>query len=122
MSNQNKKALDERIKIKKIAKESTKIMMIKNEERGNCSGDIGLFGCFLEVRTMYLRLRSLVWDKGPPNSLILPIRTKKYNKWKADVKNALEDLRNYTILAEIALEDNNIKGDGDDSALERKQI
>jgi len=34
------------------------------------------------------------------------------------VKNALEDLRNYTILAEIALEDDNVKGNGDDSKLD----
>jgi len=102
--------------IKKISEESTAIMLRVNKERGSCSQSIGLLGLFLEVRTMYLRLRSLVWDCDP-------IHIEDKEKWKADVKNALQDLRNYTILSEIALIEDNMKGVGDDFELkERKDI
>jgi hypothetical protein len=87
-----------------IVKRSTDIMIEKNSQRGNASRQIGLLGLFLEVRTMYLRLRHLVWDTDPDN---------RKENWMSDVKNALQDLRNYTILAEIALQDGNFKGSND---------
>lgn len=117
MATREEKARHEANEIIRIAESSVNTMLRKNEERGNCSGDVGLLGLFLETRTMYLRLRNLVWDKGPP-----PVKTEEYLNWKVAVQNALEDCRNYTILAEIALKNDNLKGDGDDSELEAKTV
>ncbi len=110
-----KKAKAERQRIIALVKESTRIMIRKNEERGNCAIEVGLLGMFLEVRTMYLRLRNLVWDKDltmidKPVYMDADARA----KWTKDVRNALQDLRNYTVLAEIALLDKNFKGGKDD--------
>lgn len=101
--------------IRKISKDSTDIMLKVNRERGSCSQEIGLLGLFLEVRTMYLRLRSLAWDQDPPD-----LKEEK-EEWIASIRNALQDLRNYTILAEIALLEDNMKGIGDDSKLKKRK-
>jgi hypothetical protein len=92
-----------------VFENSLKIMIKKNRERGDCWRDVGLIGSFLEVRTMYFRLRALVWDNP------VKIGDEDYLDWKKEVKNALEDLRNYTMLAELSLDEDNIKGKGDDS-------
>lgn len=110
------KAKEERQRIIALVKESTRIMLRKNEERGGCSQEVGLLGLFLEVRTMYLRLRNLVWDRDltvMENPFYMDADARV--KWIKDTRNALQDLRNYTILAEIAVLDKNFKGGTDDS-------
>ena len=115
-------AKEERRRIIALVKESTRIMLKKNEERGNAAQDVGLLGLFLEVRTMYLRLRNLVWDTEL-NRINNPFNHDKDQRaeWKKAVRNALQDLRNYTILAEIAMLDNNLTGIGKDEYLSDKQ-
>ena len=111
----------ERRRIKALVKESTRIMMRKNEERGNAAQDVGLLGLFLEIRTMYLRLRNLVWDtelEKIENPFVFD--ADKRAKWKKDVRNALQDLRNYTVLAEIAMLDDNFIGVDKDEYLSGK--
>lgn len=83
-----------------------------NTKRDNAWENIGLLGLFLEVRTMYLRLRSLVWGefiKGKASDM-----TTEHKKRALD---CLLDLRAYTVLAEMALQDNNYYGSGDDESL-----
>lgn len=115
------KTEEERSRIIALVKESTKIMLRKNRERGNVAQEVGLLGLFLEVRTMFLRLRNLVWDKDLShleNPLFMPADARV--KWTKDVRNALQDLRNYAVLAEMALLDKNYKGGNDEYLSDRQ--
>lgn len=97
------------VDIVRVFGESLNTMLEKNRERGDCWRGVGLKGSFLEIRTMFFRARHLIWEQEPP--------TDKYEliRWKADVVNALEDLRNYTMLAELSVMEENWYGEGDDS-------
>jgi len=90
-----------------------------NTKRGNAWEDIGLQGLFLEVRTMYLRLRNLVWDE-------LANKDKDWDRFtqehKKRVANCLLDLRAYATLAELAVQDDNYFGVCDDSFLKGEEV
>ena len=69
--------------------------MIVGEQQG-CSGG------FAEIHSCYNRLRELLWVRKP----------KMDNEdWRADVKDACQDLRNFTTLIELALHANMYAGD-----------
>lgn len=104
-----KKIIKTENELRTVFEHSLQVMLNKNRERSDCWRSVGLIGSFLEIRTMYVRLRALVWEIEPPSTVSI-----EYHHWKLEVKNALEDLRNYTMLAELSLEDDNIRGVGDD--------
>lgn len=94
---------------------SKKTMLQKNADRGDCWRNSGLLGQFVEIHSMYFRLRRLIWDMGPPELIFKdgPISTDWDNwvAWADQVENALEDMRNFTMLAEMCLKEGNFKGD-----------
>lgn len=113
-------------RILEITSEDTQRLVRANTQRGDAWKDIGLVGLFLEIRTMFLRLRGLIWDK-PPMSLGRYDRSDP-NKFapdqeafKAAVTNALQDLRNYCVLAKMALDDANVYGDNRDELLRKAE-
>jgi len=69
-------------------------MVEKNTKRGDAWRYTGVMGNFIDVHTCYMRLRHLVWDR--PIDFDDP-------DWVADTANALLDLRNYTLLVELAM-------------------
>ena len=87
-----------------------------NEKRGNAWRDIGVCGLFLEVRTMYLRLRAMVWDEliNSGTDFDWYRFTKEHKK---GVANCLLDMRAYTTLLELAMQDDNYFGTGKDEDL-----
>lgn len=91
--------------IKRIFDNSLSVMLEKNSQRGDCWRNSGLLGQFIEIHSMYFRLRNLIWEIGPP------ILEHEYNNWEEQVRNALEDLRNFTMLGELCLIDDNFNGD-----------
>ena len=82
---------------------SKSIMIQKNRDRGDCWRNSGLLAQFIEIHSMYFRLRNLLWIGEIPKDLP--------PEWRDQVQNALEDLRNFTILAEMCLNEGNIKGE-----------
>ena len=95
------------IRIKTLVEESTKIMIKKNTDRVDAWKGSGLWGQFIEIYSMFMRLKVLIWDKGVPSRIDMI----EHNDWKEDIRNALVDMRNFTILAELCLEDENIRGE-----------
>jgi len=93
---------DTEVKIRKFFDDSIKTMVKKNKDRGDCWRNSGLLAQFIEIHSMYFRLRNLIYLKGWPNEDI--------DGWKDQVNNALEDMRNFTVLAQICVEENNYKG------------
>ena len=89
--------------IEKVVAESTRIMIKKNRERGDCWRATGLRGQFIDIHTCYNRLRTSVWTKGLPPD--------KRAEWAADVLDSLRDMRNYTVLAEMCLAEDNYDGE-----------
>ncbi len=90
--------------INKYFEKSKDTMIEKNRQRGDCWRQSGLLGQFIEIHSMYNRLRNLIWEgelEGELNAL---------PDWKEQVTNALEDMRNFTILAELCLAEDNMKG------------
>jgi hypothetical protein len=127
-----KPELEERIKdtekcIEEYFERSKTTMLQKNQERGDCWRNSGLLGQFIEIHSMYFRLRRLIWDMGRPRKPGKPISkggfvnmkaALEYSNfyhdlfvWKDQITNALEDLRNFTMLAELCLEEDNWRGD-----------
>lgn len=100
--------------IVKVFNKSLSTMLKKNKERGDCWRGVGLKGSFLEVRTMFFRARHLIWEQEPPTD------KDELERWKADVVNALEDLRNYTMLAELSVVEENWYGEGDDGEFQHE--
>jgi hypothetical protein len=94
------------LRIKKLVDESTEIMIQKNQERTDAWKGTGLIGQLVEIYSMYMRLKVLVWDMNP-----IAAESYMYVEWKEDVRNALVDLRNFTVLGELCLDDDNILGD-----------
>lgn len=92
----------------KVFNKSLKTMLRVNKERGDCWRGVGLKGSFLEVRNMFFRARNLIWEQDPPTDKV------ELERWKKDVVNALEDLRNYTMLSELSVMEENWWGVGDD--------
>ena len=92
-----------------------------NAKRGNAWEAIGMLGLFLEVRTMYLRLRGMIWDgllrPGEADKQMLRGKLVIPNKYMERVYDCLLDLRAYTVLLEIALQDNNLLGNSRDEEL-----
>lgn len=92
--------------VNEFFEKSKKIMLEKNKQRGDCWRGSGLMGQFIEIHSMYSRLRVLIYESEiPEKGSIL------YDEWRAQVENALEDLRNFTILGEMCLAENNIRGE-----------
>jgi hypothetical protein len=56
---------------------------------------------------MFMRLKVLIWDRGEPPTIDMV----EYKEWIEDVRNALVDMRNFTVLGELCLDDQNIMGD-----------
>ena len=78
---------------------------VANCERGDAWRALGAMGLFLEVRTMYLRLRGLFWDNLAPGVTFDQMP-------HGAILNALTDLKCYAALMQLALEENNLTGDG----------
>jgi hypothetical protein len=93
-----------------------------NTKRGDSWRDIGAIGLFLEVRTMYLRLRDMVWneltDKERPLGEFGSEDPDDIIEHRKRVFDCLTDLRAYTVLLELAVRDENYFGTGDDTQLE----
>jgi len=83
-------------------RQAAQIMVEKNTARGDCWRAVGVAGGFVELHTCYNRLRTLLWDR--PLHLDDP-------EWMADVENALQDMRNFTVLIELSLEARLATGD-----------
>jgi hypothetical protein len=90
--------------IKEHFARSLAIMLQKNRDRGDAWRGSGLMGQFIEIHSMYCRLRNLIWEMGPPDGEI------SNSVWTAEVMNALEDLRNFTMLGELCVLEQNWKG------------
>ena len=104
-------AVDEAEKrFRRATEQSLSIMVRKNRQRGDCWRGTGVAGAFIEMRAIFFRLRNMIWDPGPPADL----SSEEYKTWKADVIDAMRDLRNFTILGELSAEDDNLKGTGDE--------
>ena len=103
------RAINTALSFRILMEKSMKILEDKNRERNDCWRGVGLRGAFLEIRSMFFRLRTYMWDTPIP-----PICTEAYEKWKKEVENSLEDLRNFTLLAELSLNEDNIEGKGYD--------
>lgn len=106
--------------IEEYFERSKATMLQKNRDRGDCWRNSGLLGQFIEIHSMYFRLRRLIWDMGrpkKPSSFDRDFVNKTHQQandmlhWEEQVRNALEDLRNFTMLAEMCLEEDNWKGD-----------
>jgi len=97
---------DERIV--RIFNNSMQIMRRKNAERGDCWKYVGLLGTFVEIKSMYYRLKAIFWDKYKTN-----YDANYFEKNKEEIRNCLVDIRNFTIIAEMALDDLNIDGIAD---------
>lgn len=93
------------IKIKEYYEQSLAIMLKKNRDRGDCWRNSGLKGQFIEIHSMYFRLRNLIWEKGMPDP-----SSEEWESFTKQVANALEDMRNFTMLAEMCLQEKNIDG------------
>jgi len=93
-------------RVKKLFACDLRRMSVANNERGDSWRDIGALGLFLEVRTMYLRLRGLLWDQMV--SLVDGDCGQVLDK--IALRNALQDLRNYAALLELAIDDDLIGG------------
>jgi len=92
--------------IKAVVADSTAIMVEKNRQRGDAWRGSGLLGQFIEIYSMYQRLKNLLWDIGPDE-----FRNLTDNKaWFEAILNALQDMRNFTILAELCLKEKNYDG------------
>lgn len=99
-------------KINNVLRNTGVRLKAANAERGNAWENIGLLGLFLEVRTMYLRLRNLVWDE------FMNVRINEMTpEHKKRVADCLLDLRAYTVLTELAMQDNNFFGNDNDKSL-----
>lgn len=90
--------------IKKYFQESMDVMIEKNKQRGDCWRNAGLIAQFVEIHSMYFRLRNLIWNKFGNAQAFDP-------EWNEQVINALQDMRNFTILAELCVEERNMGGD-----------
>ncbi len=92
--------------LRSFFEKSLKTMLAKNSQRGDCWRPNGLLGQFCEIHSVYFRLRNLIWEQPMPSSI-----DPGYAEWSDAVANALEDLRNFTILGEMCLSEKNLKGE-----------
>ncbi len=102
-----KRIEDTEKQVKEFFDKSMEIMLEKNRQRGDCWRGSGLLGQFIEIHSMYSRLRVLIYSDTIP-----PKDSPNYRIWKDQVANALEDLRNFTVLGEMCLREGNLKGEG----------
>jgi len=101
-----KRIEDTEEQIKRYMEKSLNTMLTKNKQRGDCWRNSGLLGQFVEIHSMYFRLRNLIWDMKDHTFF----NQKEYEEWKLQVINALEDLRNFTLLGEMCVIDKNFDG------------
>jgi hypothetical protein len=102
------------LSIRNIFKESQEMMLRKNRERGDCWKAVGLVGTYIEIKSMFYRLKGIIWDGlmlSKRDGLILSKRAFLDEKEKAEVLNCLQDIRNFTILAELSINDDNFFGE-----------
>jgi hypothetical protein len=92
--------------IKKYFDNSMRIMISKNRQRGDCWRMSGLKAQVIEIHSMYFRLRNLVLEMEAPGK-----NSDGWNEWADQIQNALEDMRNFTILAELCLLEKNLIGE-----------
>jgi len=94
--------------------ESTDIMIKKNRDRGDAWRGSGLLGQYVEIYSMYRRLDVLVWKMGWPvqgeHERDDSFRNRK-GEWRDQVENALVDMRNFTMLAQLCLFEDNYRGE-----------
>ena len=96
------------VEIRRIFEDSMQVMLEKNRQRGDCWRNSGLIAQFVEIHSMYFRLRNLIWED---KESIPDADSDKWTEWEQQVANALEDLRNFTMLAELCLQERNIRGE-----------
>jgi len=83
---------------------SNRVLKERNAVRGPIYKDVGYKGAFLEMRTCMARLRKALWEKERPDDLMERVQ------WNREVLDSLRDLRNFTILAEICVIEDNSDG------------
>lgn len=98
-------------KIAEVVKASTDIMIDRNTKRGDAWRGSGLLGNFIDIHTRYSRLKKLIWDQGLPCDSSTINTTEQLDIWLEQVVDTLRDIRNFTILAEFNIIEENWKGD-----------
>jgi hypothetical protein len=85
-----------------VARRATEIMFNKNTERNDCWKATGIMGAFVEIHSIYNRLREMIWNRpmDPTDE-----------KWMRELLNCTMDMRNFTILMELAAKANLPMGD-----------
>lgn len=96
---------DTEAKIRMYFENSMSIMINKNNQRGDCWRNSGLVAQFIEIHSMYFRLRNLIYEEKIPE-----FNSSEWIDWAGQAMNALEDMRNFTILAELCITEGNIDG------------
>jgi len=96
---------------------STEIMLDRNSKRGDACRGTGLLGQFVDIYSRCSRLKRLIWDQGLPCDSGIEDDQAQLDIWIEQVLDTLRDLRNFTILAEFSIEEQNWKGDPKSSKL-----
>jgi hypothetical protein len=78
------------------------IMLNKNTERNDCWKATGVLGSFVEIHSIYNRLREMIWNRK------MDCRDEK---WMKELLNCTMDMRNFTVLMELAAKANLPFGD-----------
>lgn len=101
-------------RIEAVLQKTATRLKAANAKRGNAWEGIGVVGLFLEVRTMYLRLRHQIWDEIVVNRPITAADDNFFSEEHLDrVLDTLLDMRAYSVLTELAIMDKNYTGKGD---------
>lgn len=78
------------------------IMASRSWERGDAWKNTGMVGAFVEMYNCFQRVRRLVWDR-PPEEFLKGNHPPADGEWVSKVEDVLEDLRNFSILMELAM-------------------
>ena len=89
--------------------EAANIMVRKNAERGDCWQATCMMGAFVELHTCYNRLREMLWVRHSSIKL-----TKEFSE---ELLNVTQDMRNFTILLEMALDARLVWGNDQEKVL-----
>jgi hypothetical protein len=97
---------DERAKVNldlvENCRQAFEIMLNKNTERNDCWKSTGILGAFVEIHSIYNRLREMIWNRT---------MNTKDPVWMKELMNCTMDMRNFTVLMELAAQANLPYGD-----------
>ena len=85
------------------------IMASRSWERGDAWKNTGMMGAFVEMYNCFQRVRRLVYQ-NPPDEVVKGNLTPHNAEWMAKVEDVLEDMRNFSILMELAMVKNKYHG------------